>query len=122
MSAEALATPRPLALVVDDSDDQAELLRRYLERAGCRVVTASTAERALEELVDIRPDLAIIDLMLPGMSGEELSVRLRDEHPDCVLAITSVLDASRYPEADAVLPKPFTGAQVAALAARATGA
>lgn len=103
----------PLALVVDDSDDQAELLRRYLERAGCRVVTASTAEQALETLDDIRPDLAVIDLVLPGISGRELAAALRETHPECAVVITSVLDSSRYPEADAVLPKPFTGAQVA---------
>jgi len=110
---------RLLALVVDDSDDQAELLRRYLERAGCEVVTASTAERAFELLDGIRPDLAVIDLVLPGISGEELAAGLRRTHPECLLAITSVLDASRYPEADAVLPKPFTGAQLAGIVAQA---
>lgn len=36
----------PLALVVDDSPEQADLLRRFLERAGCRVVTACSAEQA----------------------------------------------------------------------------
>jgi DNA-binding response OmpR family regulator len=111
----------PLALVVDDSDDQAELLRRYLEREGCRVVTASTAEQALLLLDDIRPTLAIVDLVLPGISGEELASRLRETHPECLLVISSVLDASRYPEADAVLPKPFTGAQVARVAEQAAG-
>lgn len=109
---------QPVALVVDDSDDQAELLRRYLERAGCRVVTTSTAEDALARLDDIRPDLAIIDLLLPGISGEEFAERLRESHPEILLVISSVLDASRYPEADAVLPKPFTGAQVTAIAER----
>lgn len=108
-----------LALVVDDSDDQAELLRRYLERSGCEVVSASTAERALELLRDIRPDLAIVDLVLPGITGEELAARVRTTHPECLLAITSVHDTSQYPEADAVLPKPFTGAQVAAIVEQA---
>ncbi len=109
-------TASPLALVVDDSDDQSELLRRYLERAGCRVVTAATAEQALLMLDDIRPTLAIVDLVLPGISGQDLAARLRETHPECLLVISSVLDASRYPEADAVLPKPFTGAQVARVA------
>lgn len=110
-----------LALVVDDSDDQAELLRRYLDRAGCRVQVASTAEQALLLLGDIRPDIAVIDLVLPGISGEDLAGRLRETHPECLLVITSVLDASRYPEADAVLPKPFTGAQVAQVVEQAAG-
>ena len=108
-----------LALVVDDSDDQADLLRRYLERAGCRVVIASTAEQALLLLADVHPDIAVIDLLLPGISGQELAARLRDTHPDCLLVISSVLDASRYPEADAVLPKPFTGVQLASIVEQA---
>ncbi len=108
-----------LALVVDDSDDQSELLRRYLEREGCRVVAASTAEQALTLLDGIRPDLAIVDLLLPGISGAELAGRVRMTHPDCLLAISSVLDAASYPEADAVLPKPFTGAQLAAVVEQA---
>jgi CheY-like chemotaxis protein len=108
-----------LALVVDDSDDQAELLRRYLERAGCRVVIASTAEQALLQLGELRPDIAVIDLVLPGISGEDLAGRVRETHPECLLVITSVLDSSRYPEADAVLPKPFTGAQLAQIVEQA---
>ena len=108
-----------LALVVDDSDDQAELLRRYLERAGCRVVTAGTAEQALLLLGDSRPDIAVIDLVLPGITGQELAGRLRQTHPECLLVISSVLDASRYPEADAMLPKPFTGAQLARIVEQA---
>jgi len=110
-----------LALVVDDSDDQADLLRRYLERAGCRVVVASTAEQALLLLDEVRPDIAVIDLVLPGISGQELAGRLRDTHPECLLVISSVLDSSRYPEADAVLPKPFTGAQLASIVEQAAG-
>lgn len=108
-----------LALVVDDSDDQAELLRHYLERAGCRVQVAATAEQALLLLGDIRPDIAVIDLVLPGISGQELAGRLRQTHPECLLVISSVLDSSRYPEADAVLPKPFTGAQLAQIVEQA---
>jgi CheY-like chemotaxis protein len=108
-----------LALVVDDSDDQAELLRRYLERAGCGVVIASTAEQALLQLGELRPDIAVIDLVLPGISGEDLAGRVRETHPECLLVITSVLDSSRYPEADAVLPKPFTGAQLAQIVEQA---
>ena len=59
--------------------------------------------------------------MLPGISGEDLAGRLRGTHPECLLVITSVLDASRYPEADAVLPKPFTGAQLALIVEQAAG-
>src|SRR5690606_17400806 len=83
-----------LALVVDDSDDQVGLLRRYLQRSGCEVASASTGERALELLHDLRPDISIVDLVLPGISGAEVAAHLRATQPECLLAITSVHDAS----------------------------
>jgi CheY-like chemotaxis protein len=99
-------------LVVDDSDDQRALLRRYFERAGCAVTTVKNAEDAISAYTLATPDLAVIDLVLPGMSGWELTERLRLERPDCVIAVTSVLDTSTYPASEATLPKPFTGAQI----------
>ncbi|MEP6479621.1 MAG: response regulator [Rhodoglobus sp.] len=99
-------------LVVDDSDDQRALLREYLERAGCTVTTVENAEDAIAEYRAHEPDLAVIDLVLPGMDGWELAARLRADRPGCAIAITSVLDAATFPTADAILPKPFTGAQV----------
>lgn len=99
-------------LVVDDSDDQRALLSRYFERAGCVVAVAATAEDAILAYSRTPPDLAVIDLILPGMNGWDLTARLRAERPGCVIVITSVLDAADFPVADAVLPKPFTGAQV----------
>jgi CheY-like chemotaxis protein len=99
-------------LVVEDSEDQRELLRAYLERAGCAVVTAKNAEDAILSYEKDLPELAIVDLVLPGMDGWELVDRLRTDLPNCAIAVTSVLDERRFPEAEAVLPKPFTGAQI----------
>lgn len=100
-------------LIVDDSDDQRALLSRYFERAGCSVVAVCNAEDALLAYADATPDLAVIDLVLPGLSGWDLAARLKSERPDCTIAISSVLDTTEYPRnAEAVLPKPFTGAQV----------
>ena len=102
-------------LVVEDSEDQAELLRQNFERAGCLVTTVTTAEDAITSYRSEAPDLAVIDLVLPGMGGRELVLHLRSELPDCRIVITSVLDASEFPAADGILPKPFTGAQVRAV-------
>ena len=99
-------------LVVDDSDDQRLLLRTYFERAGCVVTEAVNAEEALVYCRDTPPDLAVIDLILPGMDGWALTHHLRLDRPDCVIEITSVLDAEEYPVAQAALPKPVTGAHV----------
>ncbi len=61
------------------------------------------------------PELAIIDLQLPGMSGADLVLLLRSGIPACKIAISSVLDPADFPASDAILPKPFTGAQVRAV-------
>jgi CheY-like chemotaxis protein len=107
-----LATDRVSVLVVDDSEDQRDLLRRHFERAGCDVITAATAEEALL-IVDMdRPELMVIDLLLPGIDGWELARHMRTDYPDCPVAITSVLQENAYPEAHASLPKPFSGAHV----------
>ncbi len=99
-------------LVVEDSEDQAGLLRRYFERAGCAVTVTPTAEEAIVLYRARSPHLAVIDLQLPGMDGWELARRLRAELPEVAIVITSVLDESEFPKAHATLPKPFTGDQV----------
>ena len=99
-------------LVVEDSDDQRDLLRAYFEKAGCAVVTVKNAEEAIPAYGQTEPELAVVDLVLPGMDGWALVERLRSDVPDCAIAVTSVLDARKYPAAQAILPKPFTRAQV----------
>lgn len=103
---------RVRVLIVEDSEDQSELLRAYFEKAGCDVGTALNAEDAIAAYQARTPELAVVDLVLPGMDGWEFIDRLRADVPDCVIAVTSVLDERRYPTADAHLPKPFTRAQV----------
>ncbi|CAN5543253.1 N/A [soil metagenome] len=99
-------------LVVEDSADQAGLLRQYFERAGCAVTTVVNAEEAIAAYLRSAPDLAFIDLFLPGMDGWELIKKIKADLPHCAVAVTSVLDAADFPDAEAILPKPFTGAQV----------
>jgi CheY-like chemotaxis protein len=103
---------RVKVLIVDDSDDQRLLLRRYFEKAGCEVTDAATAELAIASYAESTPDLAVIDLVLPGMDGWELADRVKFDNPDCEIAITSVLNEEHYPKAHHALPKPVTGAQV----------
>lgn len=102
----------PLALVIEDSEDQLDLLQRLLEREGYCVVTAINAETALPLFGEISPVLAIVDLLLPGMAGSEVAALIQQHFPDCAVVISSVLDAVDYPEADAALPKPVTGASL----------
>jgi signal transduction histidine kinase/ActR/RegA family two-component response regulator len=75
------AAPRVLrVLVVDDNADAAELLARVLRHRGHAVEIAHDAARALELVEQSPPDLAILDIGLPGIDGYELARRLR-AHP-----------------------------------------
>lgn len=103
-------TGRPLALVVEDAADQATLLGRYLDREGFDVLIAPDAESAIAAFPDIHPVLAVVDLLLPGISGHTCARLVHEQFPDCFRVISSVLDPADYPEAEAALPKPFTGA------------
>ena len=64
-------------LVVDDEPDLLELVRFNLDRAGYQVDVAETGSRALERLQRSVPDLLVLDLMLPDLSGEEICRRVR---------------------------------------------
>lgn len=109
----------PLALVVEDSADQRDLLRRHLDREGYEVIAAPDAESAIALFDEIDPALAVVDLFLPGISGEEFVRVIRERFPDCFLIVSSVLDAVDYPPVDAVLPKPVTGAVLREVIGRA---
>jgi DNA-binding response OmpR family regulator len=64
-------------LVVDDEEDIVNLISLNLEREGHQVIAAGTGEEALELLKANRPDLIVLDLMLPGMQGLETCRHIR---------------------------------------------
>ncbi|MDE3131732.1 MAG: response regulator, partial [Acidobacteriota bacterium] len=73
---------RGSVLVVDDEPTIAEVVSRYLERAGYRTRVAGDGAQALELVADQRPDLVVLDLMLPGIDGLEVMRRLRQPERD----------------------------------------
>jgi len=66
-------------LIVDDEVDLLAELRPLLERTGYEVVTATDGERALERVREARPDLIILDVMMPRLDGREVLRRLRQQ-------------------------------------------
>ena len=72
-------TDRPLALVVDDDRTVRDVVTRYLDRAGYRVDVAGDGEQALSAVASRAPDIVILDLMLPRLSGLEVCRRLRSQ-------------------------------------------
>jgi two-component system phosphate regulon response regulator PhoB len=74
-------------LVVDDEPDLLELVRVTLTQSGHQVDTAASGREALDALRRRRPDLLILDLMLPDVSGTELCRRLRSERETATLPV-----------------------------------
>ena len=70
--------PRGSILVVDDEPTIADVVSRYLERAGYRARVAADGPAALRSAGEERPDLVVLDLMLPGIDGLEVMRRLRE--------------------------------------------
>ena len=66
-------------LVVDDQKTIVETCRLYLEHAGFEVVVAYNGEHALAEAREAKPDLIVLDLLLPRVDGRDVCRRLRDE-------------------------------------------
>src|SRR5260370_16713566 len=76
-------------LVVDDEIEIVRALRRSLTAYGYKVFTASSGEEAFEIMSRHRPDLLLLDLLLPGISGLEVCRRMRAESniPIIVLSV-----------------------------------
>ncbi|MFE2300062.1 response regulator transcription factor [Streptomyces sp. NPDC059445] len=81
--------PSTRVLVVDDDPTVAEVVSGYLERAGYRVDRAADGIAALARAAAHRPDLVVLDLMLPGMDGLEVCRRLRAQGPVPVIMLTA---------------------------------
>ncbi|MBA3532242.1 MAG: response regulator, partial [Ardenticatenales bacterium] len=80
----------PLLLIIEDDEATRTLLRRLLKRAGWRVDEATNGQEGLQRVVEQKPDLILLDLMLPEMDGFQFVTRLR-EHPDwCSIPVVVV--------------------------------
>ena len=69
----------PTVLVVDDNQENLELLQAYLEDVDCRTVPARDGPEALEIIVNSAPDLILLDVMMPKMSGFEVCKRIKND-------------------------------------------
>lgn len=88
-------------VIVEDDEDIADSIRYNLEREGFRVRIAGTGEQAINLILDRPPDIVLLDLNLPGMSGLEICRRLRAESSTSRLPI--VILTARADESDKVL-------------------
>ncbi len=80
---------RKQVLVVDDDRKTVELIKLYLDREGYKVIKAYTGPEALACARTMKPDVIILDLMLPGMDGISVCRTLREESDVAVLMLTA---------------------------------
>jgi PAS domain S-box-containing protein len=100
-----------LVLVIDDDADAQILLAHAVEELGCRVMTTGTGRDGLRLAAELLPDLVLLDLLMPDMSGEEVLKRFRETRALCdvPVAIVSIVASERASELDgavAILDKP----------------
>ena len=99
-------------LIIDDDSRIRELLSRYLTEQGFRVTTAAEAQEARRKLEGLSFDLLIVDVMMPGESGTDLTRSIRDELDVPVLMLTALGETEARIRgleagADDYLSKPF---------------
>ena len=118
-------------LVVDDEAKITKLVRAYLEQAGYTVIEAADGQTALIQARREKPDLIILDLMLPGIDGLDVTRALRREGNTPIIMLTArIEDTDRVVGlelgADDYVTKPFSPrelvARVRAVLRRTTGA
>jgi DNA-binding response OmpR family regulator len=110
--------PTGRVLVVDDDLTVSDVVRRYLERDGHSVALADNGEDALRWIAENKPDLVVLDLMLPGIDGLEVCRRLREHSSVPVVMLTALGEeenriAGLQIGADDYVTKPFSPRELA---------
>ena len=111
-----------LVLCADDDEDILSLVALRLERAGFDVVTAADGEQAVERAREQRPALAVLDVMMPKLTGYEVLAKVRGD--EALREMKVILLSARVQEgdvergmdagADAYLAKPFKAQELVA--------
>ena len=122
---------QPLVLVADDEPRITKLVSIALAEEGFRVVTANGGEEALQKAEEVRPDIVLLDIVMPDLDGIEVMRQLRERRPVAVILLTakgSTTDKAKGLDlgADDYIAKPFhpdeLAARVRAVLRRSRGA
>ena len=107
------AGERRTVLVVDDDDDQRDLIRQILEPLGFTVLAAADGAQCLALTAELKPDLFILDVSMPGINGWDLARTLADSgQPGAILMLSANVGETQPAPSeedahDAVMVKPF---------------
>ncbi|MEO7742604.1 MAG: response regulator, partial [Usitatibacter sp.] len=113
---------KPLVLVVDDQPQNVKLLQQVLTMSGYDVVTASSGQEGLEKIATHNPDIVLLDVIMPQMSGYEACRAIRANRSTELLPVVMVTALDPIEErvkgieagADDFLPKPINQAELLA--------
>ncbi len=100
-------------LLVDDEPDLADIVKRLLEKYGYEVDIAYNAQEGIKKALQENPDIVLMDVLMPGISGIEAARKLKQEHKfEKPVVLFTVVDISELDEeasevADAYIAKPF---------------
>jgi two-component system response regulator VanR len=113
------AAPAPLILVADDDAHIVRLVDLYLKKAGYRVEAAADGDETLRKVRDLRPDLLVLDIMMPGPDGLEITRALRRSSDLPIIMLTArTSDVDRIAGlqfgADDYVTKPFNPVELVA--------
>ena len=114
--------PRPLILAVDDEPANLALLTKLLRSCGYDVLESMDGEAALAAIVEHRPDLVCLDVMMPGLDGIQVCQRLRSDPQNAGLAVLMLTALDRPDDikhgleagANDFLSKPFNAVELSA--------
>jgi two-component system alkaline phosphatase synthesis response regulator PhoP len=96
MTADQEQERTPVVLVVDDNEQNLELLQAYLEDLDCKSVPAYDGLEAMEIVAKSPPDLILLDVMMPKMSGFEVCKRLKNDPKTSDIPIIMVTALNEY--------------------------
>ncbi|MEW6222440.1 MAG: response regulator transcription factor [Candidatus Hadarchaeota archaeon] len=102
-------------MAVEDGADILALIEKILKRAGYEFVGCTTGEEALEKFGKEKPDIVLLDIMLPGVDGYDVYKKMKSIHKDQKIAFLSALDISAKAQvrlfslgSPTYISKPFT--------------
>ncbi|MBI5624732.1 MAG: response regulator [Elusimicrobia bacterium] len=102
------------ALVIDDEAEMLNLIKFTLEQGGFQVATCDNGRQAWDTIVKEKPDVLVLDVMLPGIDGYSLQLKIaqNDETKNLPIIVLTALEPSKtlfqkFPQVVAFMTKPF---------------
>lgn len=99
--------PQPLVLAVEDNDDNLMLITYTLESLGCKLICQTDSSSTLLVAKEYQPDLILMDILLPGLSGIDVVRYLKKEPLTCQIPVIAVTALASPEERERILMAGF---------------